>query len=503
MTKISGCILACALMACTALATKGEKLVILHTNDTHSQIDPFVDDDLGGVARRKVVIDSVRHENPNTLLIDLGDVVQGSLFFNIYKGELEEKLMNDLAYDIRILGNHEFDNGLQALADNLNTAQAQLVTSNYNMRGTPLEGLFSPYAIREIDGKRIGFMGINLRPSGMIAPYCYEGMGYYDKDEAAKGMAWYLKNIENCDYVVALSHIGYNDDVKIARASTDIDLIIGGHSHTLVNPKDPESEPWLIENAQGRMIPVTQTAKGARYVGQITIDLDSLGKLPEYDLIRVDSRLDSRIDGSVEQIIAPYRASVDSINQRQVTFAKHDIDQGGDEMLNFMADLAMYRGRQMAEQVDLALINKGGIRRGLAKGPITEGDLITLMPFFNRYEVIEVPGDSLLATFDIIARQGGQAVSANVDAVYDEAQGKCVSLKVDGKDIDPAKTYRLATIDYLAQGGDYMHPLICGQVIARSPTIVYEDLIEYFRNGPAKGKAFTASDKPRMRPKEN
>ncbi|MCC8118605.1 MAG: bifunctional metallophosphatase/5'-nucleotidase [Bacteroidales bacterium] len=482
-------------------ASRAEKLVILHTNDTHSQIDPFVDDDLGGVVRRKVVIDSVKAVNPNTLLIDLGDVVQGSLFFNIYKGELEEKLMNALGYDLRILGNHEFDNGLKALADNLKVAEAELITSNYNMRGTPAEGLFKPYAIREVDGKRIGFMGINLQPEGMIAPYTCQGMGYHDQDQAAKGMAWYLKNVENCDYVIALTHIGYEDDVKIAQASTVLDLVIGGHSHTLVNPADSNSEPWLIENANGRLIPVTQTAKGARYVGQITIDLDSLENLPNYEVIRVDKRLDSRSDGTIEEIIAPYRASVDSINHNILTYAPHDIAQDSPELLNFMADVAMIRGKQMAENVDLAIINKGGIRRGLLKGDVSEGDLITLMPFFNRYEVIEVPGDSLIANFDIMARQGGQGVSSNVEAVYDKTAGKCLSVKINGKSIDPAKTYRLVTIDYLANGGDYMHPLVGTPVIARSETIVYEDLIDYFRTGAGKGKPIKASEKPRMKSK--
>lgn len=477
-----------------------DKLVIMHTNDTHSQIDPFPGEDLGGVARRKVVIDSVRAANDNTLLIDLGDVVQGTLFFNIYKGEVEEKLMNALGYDLRILGNHEFDNAIPELADNLRTAEAQLVCSNYDMRGTELEGLFVPYAIREYDGKRLGFMGINLRPEGMISPHCCQGMGYYDKDKAAQGMAWFLKNIENCDYVVCLSHIGYKDDVKIARNSTDIDLIIGGHSHTLVNPSDPESEPWIIKNASGREIPVTQTAKGARYVGEITIDLDSLQNLPKYQLIRIDNRLDERKDGSVDSLLAPYRAQVDSINSNVLTRAKHFIEQYSPEMMNFMADMAMYRGNQLADSVELAIINKGGIRHSIEKGPVTEGDLITLMPFFNRYQVIEIPGDSLLANFDIMAREDGQCVSANVEAIYDPAQRRCASVKISGKEIDPAKTYRLVTLDYLAQGGDYMHPLKDHKLIASSETIVYEDLLEYFRSGPGRKKPIEASQSLRMKP---
>ena len=160
------------LPAAVALALMGgiqnvsaEHLVLLHTNDTHSQIYPDADG-LGGIQRRKAIVDSVRAVRRNVMLIDAGDIVQGTLFFNIGGGQVEEKLMNALGYDLRILGNHEFDNGADSLAGNLAGAKAELLSTNYRLDGSPLDGLFKKYAVRTYGGKRIGFMGINLRPEG-------------------------------------------------------------------------------------------------------------------------------------------------------------------------------------------------------------------------------------------------------------------------------------------------------------------------------------------------
>ncbi len=285
------------LPAAVALALMGgiqnvsaEHLVLLHTNDTHSQIYPDADG-LGGIQRRKAVVDSVRAVRRNVMLIDAGDIVQGTLFFNIGGGQVEEKLMNALGYDLRILGNHEFDNGADSLAGNLAGAKAELLSTNYRLDGSPLDGLFKKYAVRTYGGKRIGFMGINLRPEGMIAEGNYDGVGYLDAVAAANSTARYLRDVEGVDAVVAVTHVGYSPseppgDLDIAAASKDIDIIIGGHSHTLVDPASGHMH--RVKNADGREILVAQAGKRGHYVGQIDIDLDSLSALPEYTLIRID-----------------------------------------------------------------------------------------------------------------------------------------------------------------------------------------------------------------------
>ena len=170
-------ILSLAGILCAAgLQVSAEKLVILHTNDTHSQIDPDDKDNRGGIARRKVIVDSVRGAEKNMLLVDAGDAVQGTLYFNLYGGVVEQKAMNALGYDLRILGNHEFDNGIDALAKVLDESDAEFLATNYKLDNTPLAEEFEKYSIREFDGKRIGFIAINLKPEGMIADGNYNGL---------------------------------------------------------------------------------------------------------------------------------------------------------------------------------------------------------------------------------------------------------------------------------------------------------------------------------------
>lgn len=478
-------------------ALYADNLVIMHTNDTHSQIDPFATDDMGGVARRKVLIDSIRGANVNTLLVDAGDIVQGTLFFNLYQGEVEEKLMNALDYDVRILGNHEFDNGLGKLAENLKRSNARLLCGNYDFRQTPLDGIFKPYWVYDADSVRIAFMPLNLQPKGMISDRNFEGMGYLDYAEYADNMAWYLKNIENADMVVAISHVGYSPDTALVVRSTNIDAVIGGHSHTMVDPSDPSTSPHIIKNANGKDILVAQAGKGGKYLGEITIDLENLSATPSYRLIPVDSRLDSRSDGTVEAIVAPYREEIEALNHRYITKAPEDMPKDGQALLNFAADFAFMRGKEMYPNVDMALINKGGLRNDIPKGPVSEGQIITLMPFYNRLQVIEISGKNLLEAFDVMASQDGQGVSENVKAEYRD--GKCVNVTIDGKPINPDKDYRLVTIDYVANGGDYFSCLVDHKLLAESDQYLFDDLLHYFKDGKGKGKEIKASDKIRMK----
>lgn len=501
MLSLRNILFATALACIGVQQSAAEDLVIIHTNDTHSLIDPD-HDGLGGVARRKALIDSIRAEHPgNTLLVDAGDVVQGTLFFNLYYGEVEEKLMNALGYDIRILGNHEFDNGMAALAKNLENAKADLVCTNYQFRGTPLENTFQRYTIKQIGDKRIGFIGINLQPEGMISKRNYKGMGYTDAVEAANATAKYLKTVEGVDAVIALTHIGYLDttpnDPGLAKASEDIDIIIGGHSHTVIDPASGEY-PYIFRNEAGKPVLVTQTGKDGKLVGEIKINLDSIGSgaTPRYHLLKVDSRLDGRTDSTVEDIVRPYRAKVDEYNSRYVATAPHDLPHRCTELVNFAADFLEKRGKELDPGLDFAIINKGGLRHAVPKGKVSEGDAITLMPFFNRAQVVELKGDKVIEVFDSIASKGGNGVSRNVYAEYDQEAKHCPVLLVNGKPIDPEKTYKIATIDYLSEGGDFMKGFTAGKVVAESPDYLFNDLLTYLR----KEKKIAASTKPRMVP---
>ncbi len=498
-------ILVAAAMAVMSFSpAAAEKLVILHTNDTHSQIDPDERDGLGGIARRKVIIDSVRAADKNVMLIDAGDFVQGTLYFNLYRGKVEQEMMNALGYDLRILGNHEFDNGIDELADVLADSESELLATNYDLSATPLAREFKPFTIREFGDKTVGFIAINLDPKGMISDGNYNGLVYNDAVKAANAAAWWLKHIDKVDAVIAVTHIGYDPamppgDKMLAGLSEDIDVIIGGHSHDLIKPDDSNNglNPE-VPNADGRDMLVTQAGKQGKYVARIEIDLDSL--TTDYSLIRVDSRLDNRLDKSLLDKIKPYRAGVDSLMALPVGRSAIDLPKESQELLNFASDFVLAEGRQLADSVDFAIVNKGGLRRGLSKGNITEGELICMLPFYNYVNVLDVKGKDLLEVFDVMARTDGNGVSESVDAVYDPATGKCLSVTVDGRPLDPDRTYRIATIDYLAKGGDYMTALTRGKTIAKSHKVLYQAMIDAFRKGYLKGKTVRPSSTVRMHP---
>ena len=446
----------CAL-AIIAMAAPAEEIIILHTNDTHSALDPD-DKNLGGVLRRKVLIDSIRQEKPGrVLLVDCGDAVQGTLYYTLYKGEVERKMMNALGYDIAILGNHEFDNGLEVLANELSQLDADLITTNYDLSETPLDSLFTPYTIKTIGDCKIGFLAINLDPKGMIADSNAGKVKYTDGIKAANAMAWYLRNVEHTDKVIALTHVGYDtqnpptpSDIELASSTEGIDIIIGGHSHTAVNPS--KSRPaWKVPNAAGDTVLVAQAGSRGHYLGEITVDKDS--PRAGYRLISVDKRLDNRIDSETAAILYPYRQGVDSLKTMKIGRLAQEFTVGSQLLLNWVADAMRDMGSRLTDRtVDVAIVNKGGIRRGLPAGHITKEMIMTMLPFDNKLVVMQLTGRDLMASIDVMKGRGGDGISGGVDI----------------SSIDPDKTYTVVTIDYLAQGGDYMKPLTRGKIMTRS-----------------------------------
>ena len=488
---------------CVAPARETNKLVIIGTNDTHSQIDPDDEDNKGGVLRRKVVIDSIRAANPNVLLVDMGDPVQGTMYFNLYGGEVENMVMNELGYDIRILGNHDFDNGMTELVKNLKNVKSELLSTNYKFSDPEVAAMFKPYIVKDINGKKIAFIGINLQPKGMISDGNYDGVEYLDAIKAANSTAWHLKHNEGADMVIALTHIGYlptgtgTSDKELATVSEDIDVILGGHSHTLLNPADKaKSLPWILPTADSDKVLVTQTGKAGKYVAVVEIDLDT--DKADYKIIPIDSRLDNRLDADLDAKIAPYRLEVEKIMERPVGKSSMALDKESQELLNLVADFIRDRGNEMSPKVDFAFINKGGIRRGLPKGKITQGQIQTMLPFNNKVVVMEISGKDILETLEIMARTGGNGVSSEMFVEYEPQSGKILKATVNGKNINADKTYKIATIDYLANGGDYMQPLTNGKWVAESPNIVYEDFLEMLTKGKYKGKTLVPQTRQRM-----
>ncbi|HKO97788.1 MAG TPA: metallophosphatase [Pyrinomonadaceae bacterium] len=265
---------------------KGETLItILHTNDTHSQIDPLPAKDKlnagqGGVARRATLVKRVRQQNPNTLLVDAGDSFQGTPYFNFYKGEVEFKSMSMIGYDVATLGNHEFDNGVNALAAAMKFATFDFVSANYDVTGTPLESRVKPYVVRQLGGVRIGLFGLGVSPNGLITPDNFKGVKYNDPYQAATDVVKTLRGPERCSLVVAMTHLGYfpnpkgNEigDTQIASKVSGIDFIAGGHTHTFME------KPVAIKTPSGGSTIIFQVGKSGIYVGRVDMRVRN-GKL--------------------------------------------------------------------------------------------------------------------------------------------------------------------------------------------------------------------------------
>ena len=267
-----------SLNACSPLAKK--HITILHTNDVHSHIDTFPKDhsqfpNMGGLARRATLVENIRKEYPHLLLLDAGDIFQGTPYFNFYGGELEFKLMSMLKYDAVTLGNHDFDNGLDGLYAQLPNAKFDILSANYDFSNTLMNGHVNPYKIFVMDGIKIGVFGLGIALEGLVTKKLYKETKYNNPIEIAQDTSRTLKEEENCDLVICLSHLGYSytdpeqpDDLKLAAQTEGINLIIGGHTHTFLE------KPTVVKNKKGNEVLVNQVGCFGLNLGRIDFHFD-------------------------------------------------------------------------------------------------------------------------------------------------------------------------------------------------------------------------------------
>ena len=269
MKRLLWYIVLCPFILLIACTPKADHLTILHTNDTHSQVEPKANGQ-GGYARRMGLIKQERQADENLLLVDAGDFCQGTPYFNFYHGRVEIDAMNRMGYDAATLGNHEFDNGLDTLAAVLETAQFPIVCANYDFAGTAMEGKTKPYVIVHKGGLKIGITGLGCDPKGLISDRNFLPAKYLDPYISAQRVADELR-LKKCDIVVCLSHLGtYGkaegdvSDVQLVKSTRGIDVVIGGHTHKLY-------DQLRVANLDGDSIPVCQMGKSGVYLGKIVL----------------------------------------------------------------------------------------------------------------------------------------------------------------------------------------------------------------------------------------
>jgi 5'-nucleotidase len=258
-------------------------LTILYTNDTHARLDPFPDNavefaGLGGIAQRASLVKKIRAEVDHVLLLDAGDVFQGTPWFDVYGGKVDLKLMTEMQYDAMAVGNHEFDRGPDGFAEAAQKAGFPILASNYEVRGTPLNPFVSRLLTKEFRGFKVGIFGLGIQLDGVVPRNLYGDVLHRNPEAWAKGMANSLRVVHRCDYVICLSHLGYSynddriDDIKIAQRVPGIDLIIGGHTHTFLD------NPVSVTNPEGKITLITQMGHGGVRLGRIDLNFNSPGR---------------------------------------------------------------------------------------------------------------------------------------------------------------------------------------------------------------------------------
>jgi len=262
-------------------SAKTKRITILHTNDTHSHLDTFPQTDAkfpnqGGAAKRATIFNQIKKENPNTLILDAGDMFQGTPYFNYYGGELEIKVMNMLQYDAGTLGNHEFDNGINSLSEQIHKANFDIINANYDFKNTLMDGLTKPYKVFIKDGIKIGVFGLGIKLEGLVNKSEYDETVWNNPIEIAQDVTRILKDDLKCDLIICLSHLGYKfggnsqmiSDLDLAAKTKNIDLIIGGHTHTFLE------KPTIVLNAEQKEVIVNQVGCYGVRVGQIDFYFD-------------------------------------------------------------------------------------------------------------------------------------------------------------------------------------------------------------------------------------
>lgn len=259
------------------------KLTVFHTNDMHCHIDPFPEDHAeypgkGGMTRIASLVNACRKENPNVLLLDAGDMFQGTPYFNYFKGNLIVKVMSEMGYDVGTIGNHEFDNGMGDILSALRKADFPFVSSNYDFSDTILDEIVKPYQILNKGGLKIGIYGLGIELDGLVGKLNYGNTRFLDPIKTALKMERLLKKEHSCDLVICLSHLGYSyqsnkiSDIMLAPQTKYTDLFIGGHTHTFLE------KPTVLKNAEGKMVIVNQAGWAALLTGKIEFVFDRTGK---------------------------------------------------------------------------------------------------------------------------------------------------------------------------------------------------------------------------------
>jgi 5'-nucleotidase / UDP-sugar diphosphatase len=461
------------------------QLRIIHTNDHHARIEPVTGGTPpapihAGVSRRKTLIDSIRGEGGNQILIDAGDVFQGTLWFTQYLGQADLEFYNALGYEVGTIGNHEFDKGQQPLAEYLKRTSFPVVSANIVAdASSPLSGLFKPWVVKEVGGEKIGIFGLTTEETPILSSPG-AGVTFTNYIDAARQAVADLK-AQGVNKIIALTHIGISFDRELARQVDGIQVIIGGHSHTpmgpMVSPPDPNRPyPEVIASPSGKPVIVATDWEWGRWLGDLTVGFDANGDITNVIAARpTEVAASITPDPGFEARIGVLVQPLTGLRSQQVGEAavalngkREDVRARETNLGNLIADAMLDKGRPGGAQV--AIMNGGGIRTGIDAGPVTLGEVLEVQPFGNTLALVTISGAQLKE-----ALENGVSQIEQVAGRFPQIAGmrftwnpgapvgsRVVAVEVGGAALDPAGSYRVAVNNFMLGGGDGYEVLVNG-----------------------------------------
>ncbi|MCG5058805.1 MAG: 5'-nucleotidase C-terminal domain-containing protein [Limnoraphis sp. WC205] len=479
-------------------------LRVLHTNDHHAHLEAVEvgDTNLGGIAQRKTLIDSLRsEEKAPTLLLDAGDIFQGTLYFNKYLGEADLPFYNELNYAAVAIGNHEFDKGQQVLADFIKQAQFPMVSANIEVASdSPLSGLIKPWIVEDIQGQKIGILGLTTEETALLSSPG-EGVVFIDKVEAAKKAVAALQK-QGVNKIIALTHLGFSNDLELARQVDGIDIIIGGHSHTPLGNMPGATEPYPVveKTPNGDTVLFVTDWEWGKYLGDLQVSFDSKGRLIDWqgsphavdDNIKPDETFIGQLD--------EFKKPLDDLRQQVIgkTTVKLDGDRANirtqeTNLGNLIADAILTK--MNVDNGQIAIVNGGGIRASIPAGEVTVGQVLEVLPFGNTVTRLDLTGSQIKQALEhgVSRVEQGDGCFPHVSGIRlswnpkSPAGSRIVEVQIrdqkgNEKPLDLNATYRVVTNDFMMGGGDGYEIFKEGENQVDTGFLLSDVVIDYIRN---------------------
>lgn len=472
------------LLICAGAAWASQPFTILFFNDFHARLEPFkvpgVEGEVGGLARLAGLADEVRAENEaagvSTFLLIAGDVLQGTPYSTVYQGEVEFSCLNEMGVSAMCLGNHEFDYGQENLRDLIALADFPVISANVTVPGTPGDGAFTEgFVWLEAGDKTILVIGLTTPETPITtAPRNVTGLEFADPSSAAKAVIGEYG--DDADAIVALTHVGFDNDLALADDVPELDVVVSGHTHTHIGE--------MV--ARGGTI-ICSAYEYGMYLGRMDLEIVDGGiAIKGYALLPVTASTPE--NEAVAAVIAEYKTGLSDkldvvVGNVDTVLNRKAITEKETNFGDFVADLV-----REATGADVALINGGGVRADLGPGEITLGDVLTALPFGNEVVVLDVPGAALRQAFELCAREKvGEGGFLQVSGCeYAIGPGTVLAaVNVGGAPLDDGVTYKVAMPDFLAEGGDGYAMFTSLEPAYKTGLVLYDVVASGLREGRA------------------